>query len=381
MGGTALASTDDASAAAINPADMDGIDRWSATGTFAPIFPANTAPFAPGGSTQSERDLFPLGFVGFGVRIFDKAVTGLALYTESGAGARYDQVPELGGMSMALKLGVFEAALPVSYAVTDKLSLGAALRVGFTMMSIDMPVDMGAGPMRLEQSMSGVGLPGVSAGVRYQPIEWLSLAATYRSKITMPLSGDGTATIPMLGAQPFNVESEWSTPHSFGLGAAFSVLPQRLLIATDVRYALYDEAVDDMNMEISMAGQSMPMESALTLQWQDSFVWSTGAEYRVTSFMPVRAGYCLTTSATQKNYAVALGPAPGILHSLHVGGGVEIADFAIDLGAMYGFVSSEVDSTVNGPPGTYTSNSILISLSATYRPGATPTPNQVASNQ
>jgi long-chain fatty acid transport protein len=380
MGGSALANTTDATAAAINPADLEAIDTWSATGTFAPFIPAITAPFAPGGSTQSDGGLFPLGFVGFGIRIFDKAVTGLAVYTESGAGASYSDVPELGGMSMGLQLGVIEAALPISYALTEQLSLGAGVRLGFTTMSVDMPVAMSSGPMRLEQSMSGLGLPGFSAGVRYQPLERFTLAASYRSKITMPLSGDGTATVPMLGSQPLTVESEWSTPHSFGLGAAFSVLPQELLISTDVRYALLDEAVDNMEMTISMEGQSTPMESALTLQWKNSFVWSTGAEYRVMKQVPLRAGYCLTTSATKEEYAVALGAAPGLLHSLHAGAGVEIADFAIDLGAAYGFVSSEVENSVNGPPGTYSSTSLLFSLSATYRPGAEPARDPVASN-
>jgi long-subunit fatty acid transport protein len=380
MGGSALANTTDATAAAINPADLESIDSWSVTGTFAPFFPANTAPFTPGGSTHSDRSLFPLGFVGFGVRVFDKAVTGLAVYTESGAGASYSNLPELGGMSMGLQLGVIEAALPISYAITDQLSVGASARLGFTTMSVDMPVDMGGGPMRLQQSMSGLGLPGVSAGVRYQPIERLSLAASYRSKITMPLSGDGTATIPMLGAQPFTVESEWSTPHSFGLGAAFSVLPQQLLISTDVRYALLDNAVDNMDMTISMQGQPTPMQSALTLQWKNSFSWGTGAEYRVAKFVPLRAGYCLTTSATKEEYAVALGLAPGLLHSVHAGAGVELADFAIDLGAAYSFASSEVTNSVNGPPGTYSSNSILFSLSATYRPSAAPARSPVASN-
>ena len=319
MGGSSLAFSDDATAAAINPANLDAIDEWSATGTFAPMLIANSAPFSPGGHTQGEREVAPLMFVGAGVRIFDKAVTGLAVYAESGAGARYLAVPELGGMDMAFQLAVMEAALPLSYAITDEFSLGLALRMGFATMATDMPFDPGTGPMRVDESMSGFGFPGVSVGANYRPTDQLSLAVNYRSKMTMEISGDGTASSPAFGSQTLAVESEWSTPHSFGIGAAYEIVPKRLLVATDLRYALLDDAVDDLNMTIEMQGQAAPIQSALSLQWKDSLVWALGAEYRVTDWMPLRAGYGLTTSATAEDHATALTPAPGLLQSLHAG--------------------------------------------------------------
>jgi long-chain fatty acid transport protein len=371
MGGSSLADTDDATATAINPANLTGIERWSATATFTPFMVANSAPFAPGGESDGDRMFVPLMFAGAGVRVFDHAVTGFAIYAESGAGAHYSELPELGGMSMDFKLGVIEAALPFSYEISDQFSLGAALRLGFTTMSTDMPFDAGGGPMRVEQSMSGVGLPGVSAGLRYQPIEQLSLALNYRSKLKMKIDGDGTAS-GAAGAQSLKVESEWSTPHSFGLGAAYSVIPEQLLIATDVRYVLLDDAVDDLEMDIDMEGVPAPIENVIALQWKNSLTWGTGVEYHAARWLPLRAGYNLTTSGTAKDHATALTPAPGLLHSFTVGAGVALDELAFDLGAAYGTGSADVTSTVNGPPGTYSTTYFMFALSGTYRPGAKP---------
>ena len=257
-------------------------------------------------------------------------------------------------------------------ALTDEFSLGLALRMGFATMATDMPFDPGTGPMRVDESMSGFGFPGVSVGANYRPTEQLSLAVNYRSKMTMDISGEGTASSPAFGSQSLDVESEWSTPHSFGIGAAYEIVPKRLLVATDLRYALLDDAVNDLNMTIEMQGQSAPIESALSLQWKDSLVRALGAEYRVTDWMPLRAGYGLTTSATAEDHATALTPAPGLLQSLHVGAGIALSELQFDLGAAYGFGSSEVASTVNGPTGTYGTDFFMFALSATYRPESAP---------
>jgi long-chain fatty acid transport protein len=371
MGGSALAYTDDATATAINPANLASVDEWSGTVAFSPFMPASKAPFAPGGESDGNRLFVPLMFLGAGVRVTDDLVAGLAVYAESGAGANYTAVPELGGMSAAFEIGVLEAIVPLSYQISDEVSVGAGLRMGFATMSADMPVDPGTGPMRFEQSINGVGFPGVAAGVQYAPLSQLSFAAVYRSKLTMNLSGDGTATIPAMGGQGLEIESEWSTPHTFVLGAAYAPLPRQLMIATDVRYSLLDEAVDDVTMAIDMVeGPGPSFETSIPLQWQNSVSWMTGIEYRASTWLPLRLGYGLTTSATPQDHAAALVPPPGIIHSFHLGAGIDVDELAVDLGGAYGLGSSDVDTSINGPSGTYSSDYFLVALSATYRPSA-----------
>lgn len=373
MGGSSLASADDATAAALNPASLEAIEEWSATITFSPFMPSNTAPFSPGDQTESERGFVPLMFAGAGVRIFDHGLTGLAIYAESGSGATYNALPQLGGMNMGFSVGVMEVAIPFAYELSDQFSVGAGLRLGFTMMSADMPVDPGTGPMRVEEDINGFGFPGASLGIKYKPLEQLSFAAVYRSKLTMDLSGDGTATAPMMGEQRLAIESEWSTPHTFAVGAAFAPLPRQLLITTDVRYSLLDEAVNDLTMAIELTAiPNAQMESTIPLQWKDSLSWMTGVEYRVEHWLPLRAGYGLTTSATPEDHAAALVPSPGLIHSFHLGAGLQLDELELDLGGAYGMGSADVTRTVNGPEGTYSTNYFLIALSATYRPAVEP---------
>jgi long-subunit fatty acid transport protein len=371
MGGTGVAFVDDASAIAINPARLDRIENWSATLGVTPFFPRSTAPFTPRPGEpvrrhSTETQAIPLFFAGGALRVLDPLTTGLAVYVATGFGGRYEDLPEYGGLDMRLDLAVFEVALPVGYRITDELAVGVALRFGHAFIEADMPIDIGVqDPLRLEFNVSGQAFPGVLAGVAYSPIPELGFGFTYRSKLTFDLEGDGTATA-VFGRQPADISAELSTPHSFRIGTAWAVVPERLLLALDVSYTLFDDANDVLPLGIQFKQIDFRQDQQIPFYWDDSIAALVGAEYMVTEMVAARGGYHVAKMATPDRYADPLFPPPGIVHTIHLGGGLRWTNLRLDLGGAYAFGGGEVNNSVNTPPGTYDGGYVLVGASATY---------------
>jgi long-chain fatty acid transport protein len=370
MGGTGVAYVDDPSAIAINPAGLDGIESFGAMLTFTPFLVSSTVPFSPNRLQTTETEFVPLFFVGAGVRVFEPLVLGGAIYVATGFGAHYTNLPEYGGLDMNVDLAVIEAALPVSYRISRQFQVGAALRFAYAFMSTDMPVDVGSagGPLRLEQDLTGNAFPGFLVGARYQPDPNLSFGVSYRSELTVDLEGDGTATQAFLGRHPVSIESEWTMPHSFRAGVAWSPLPEELTLALDVSYTLYDGAVEILPMTVTF--KDLPdsvVTSEIPFHWKNSLAGHLGAEYAVSEIVALRGGYGLAASATNEAHASPLTPPPGLIHTVHAGVGLNFAPIAVDLGGARAFGGADVSSSTEGPGGRYSGGYWLFGGSVSYR--------------
>jgi long-chain fatty acid transport protein len=376
MGGTGVAYVDDATAAAINPAGLDGIESFSATLTLAPFVPISDVPFersstdSTPGPNQESATVVPLFFAGAGVRALDPLVVGGAVYVATGFGASYDDLAQYDGLDMVVELAVIEAALPISFRVTDEFSVGIAPRFAYSFLTADMPERTGATNRRVEMDLSGVAFPGVLAGVRYAPSEALAFGLTYRSKMAIELEGDGTVTQEFLpgGKQAVHIDSEWKTPHSFRAGAAWAALPKQLLLALEASYTLYDDAVDVLPLAIEFRDlPNTTIDTEVEFHWQDSLAGYLGAEYFVTEQFAARGGYTLAVSATPEEYAGPLNPPPGLIHTVNLGGGFKSESIRVDLGGARGFGGADVGQSANGPPGHYGGGYWLFAGSFSYR--------------
>jgi long-chain fatty acid transport protein len=372
MGGTGVAHVDDASAIAINPAGLDRIENFSATLGATPFLPRTTAPFSATRTQSTETQVVPLFFGGAALRVLDPLTTGVAVYVASGFGGHYEDVPEEGGLDMRLELAVIEVALPVAFRVTDEFAVGAALRFGHMFLDSDLPINIGGaggGRMRLEQNLTAQSFPGVLAGVRYHPSPELGFGLTYRSKMTYELSGDGRATHPFLGNNPVDIESEFSTAHSFRAGAAWSPMPERLQIALDVAYTLFSDSNEVMPVTVQFRDQfaDTRIEEEIQFHWDNSLAVLLGAEYMVTDLVAARGGYHVATMATPEEFADPLYPPPGVIHTLHAGAGLRWTHTRADLGFAYALGGSDVKGSAETPPGHYSGGYVLLGASFTYR--------------
>jgi len=370
MGSTGVAHVENATAVYHNPAELDGVTRGAVTGGFSPLLPQMRAPLqGPDSEVKSTRSLGPLFFVGGAYRIHERVTVGAAAYPTMGFGATYEDVDALGGFDLSAALSVIELSPAVAVAVTDWLALGAAYRISRFGYQADSPTLAPSPPapagtfMATETELSDWNFLGLHVGALARPAAHTRIGVAYRSKITADL--EGTTTV---ADQELDTSMEFSVPHVFKVGLAQGLADERLLLALDLRYALFRDANEALVVETEGASE----ESRTVLDWEDSLGLYLGGEVRVVPdrFL-LRAGYSLATSATPEQTAMPVMPPPGLQHGAHLGAGVALGRLSLDLGGYYlvGGADAEPDA---GFSGRYRMDGILASLSATYRFGAVP---------
>lgn len=410
MGGTGTAFLEGATGGVyFNPALLDGVDKLDLSVTAAPFIPQISAPIAqpgtvsPTSQTDTAGAVIPLFLLGVGVRVHERITLGLGAYVQSGLGAEFRNVGILDAAAtppgarddfndLKLQVAVFEATLPIAVRITDKLSIGAAWRTAYTTQSTTLVLPNAAAPgvvSRVDQDVSGFSLLGASFGVTVRPIEALSLALSYRTKMTMDLEGttniEANAAPPMAPTQVVSdadTTSAWSTPHQLRLGSALWLLDERLLLSLEGRVQFYREAnksldssVDLNNQPLSMVLMQSELKSSRQLGWKDAYSAQLGAEYWAMSMLALRAGFTLGNSASSRRYVNAFTPSPGVLYSVTAGLGLKWTHWEAGLAGSYqhgaaDVKASEIAADMNGPvapAGRYEGDLVVIALSVGYR--------------
>lgn len=369
MGSTGVAHVENATAVYHNPAELDGVAKGAVTGGFSPLFPQMRAPLqGPDSEVKSTRSLGPLFFVGGAYRVHERVTVGAAAYPTMGFGATYEDVDALGGFDLSATLSVIELSPAVAVAVTDWLALGAAYRISRFGYQADTPTLAPSPPapagtfVATETELSDWNFLGLHLGALIRPAAHTRIGVAYRSKITAEL--EGTTTV---ADQELDTSMEFSVPHVFKLGLAQGLAGERLLLALDLRYALFRDANEALVVRTEGSG-----DERAELDWKDSLGLYLGGEVRVVPdrFL-LRAGYSLATSATPEETAMPVMPPPGLQHGAHLGAGVALGGLSLDLGGYYLFGGADAEPDA-GIPGRYRMDGILASLSATYRFGARP---------
>jgi long-subunit fatty acid transport protein len=369
LGGTGVAYTFNGASPYQNPATMQGITKMAFTLGVTPLVPMMKAPLdGPAADpVAAQKKPFPLFLAGGAYRVHERVVVGLAVYPSAGAGASYGKVASLGGNEINGAIAAFEVTPAVSFAILPNLSIGLGYRVSVAMQSASLvqAVPGPTGEMTLvpaEISLKGVNFAAMDAGLYYQPIKEVGFGFVYRSKMSASLSG----TTKMGGAE-LDTKSSFTTPHSFRLGTAVHLVPDRVMATLEFRYLMFKDAMTTVDTTVTtQAGKATTQTQ--TYDFKDVYGVAFGVEVRPISLLALRLGYSETTSATPLDRPQLLMPAPAPLRTFHVGAGVRLEHWDIDLGAMYTLCSADTGDVIPpSVPGTYVFNSLFLASSVTYR--------------
>lgn len=395
MGGTGVAFLDSAGAIPTNPALLDQIGKLTLSLDVFGIVAQPEAPYtiyhldANGQryrnyETERSAAVFaPLPFLGGAYRLFDRVVLGIAAYPVIGQGtsAQYrpapDEFPNLVATNKA-SLGLVEAAEALSIRVLDNLSVGVMWRITYMTQSVSTPVplnNMITGVLsnadhtqatNADISVTGLNLLGFQFGVLYKILPSLRFGLTYRTKVVV--DGTGTTTTKIgTSAVVLDTRTNFTSPHTFRAGLAWTTLNDRLLIAADFKYLMYAEAFKEIATTTTMNG--MDMTKIQPMHWKDAFNVQLGVEYKAGDIVKLRAGYIMATSATPKDYALDFTAPPGISQLGAIGLGVKALDtLDIDAAGAIVVLQTHVDQATptNAGVGIYASHGTEFSLSATY---------------
>jgi long-subunit fatty acid transport protein len=398
MGGTGVAFLDSAGAIPTNPALLDQIGRLtlSVDGLLLAAQPeapytisrldASGQPYRNYETIRSPPTLALLPFVGGAYRVVDRVVIGAAVYPVIGGGtsAKFhpapDQFPQVEIVNKAA-IGFVEVGVPVSVRVLDNLSVAAMWRISHMIQTastavpgnppIGALVDSDHNPITANIDVAGTNFTGLQLGVLYKPLPFLRFGLSYRSKVVVEANGNTTTKNPVGGMSlVIPTSTEFANPHAIRAGLALSVLHDKLLFAGDFKYLKYGD-VKHIDTTTTMMKGNMPVSSTnqTPVYFKDAYTAQFGTEYKASDMFRLRAGYILSTTATNPEYAIQQLAPPGVGHCVTAGLGIQpLASLNVDLGFAYVVAQSRVETATNynSGVGIYASHTSEFGLSGTY---------------
>ena len=389
MGLTGTSYLERPAALVLNPANLEGIDKFGFTINFSALLVNQWAP-VQGPNTRIDSGLgfgpLPAGFVAG--RIAPRVVFAAGIYIETGYGSDFadvtcvdgdpvvDGVPDTNpatctngepqDLNVSFFVGEFSAG--TSIRVTDKFWLGVALRVPFSKQVADLWQNVGASlpgsPViygRVKNNLGGVGFPSPRFGITWKPHRKVSIGAMYRmySKIKM----SGTTETDLLG-MPLELDAtaDWFIPHAFQVGLAYQA-NERLLLAFEGRMQFHAaDKSGNKNQTVVVSGSPLPLDPIVVpFGWKNAWSVKVGVEYRFPiNLVAYRGGVNFAQSATSGEWAQYFTPPPGFSGFLSSGLGFYWDDatgeqkdkYMFDLAGAFAFSAGSIGDEYIGNQGT-----------------------------
>jgi len=280
QGGAFVAVADDATAWHWNPAAPAFAPPSVVVGAELVVAPRSYVPIDADGNrgpAQSpDTPVVPAPVLGLAARVAGRFTAGLGVWNTFGGALQYAKTgrPAIDESQELL----VEIAGGIAYRVSDRLALGATVRVGvglFEVVATDRPVSS-------ELTGSGVGV-GLGLGVAWRPHPRIAVGATWRSALDVDVSGRGTLAIGTGLELDMTHRQAW--PQSAELGVAVA-LSSTLRVAAQLDWTAWSsfERLDVRFPSDEAANQTF------LLDWSDSLTGRLGVEWRATPAIALRAG-------------------------------------------------------------------------------------------
>lgn len=256
---------------------------------------------------QYNTQAIPHGYISH--QISDSMWIGLAMTVPFGMGTEYDDNWDLANRGISAEVLTFDFNPNVAWKVSDKLSLGAGMSIQYAKADLKMRHDVQKGMPALGSFDSEIDADslawGFNVGLMWSPLDNLRFGLSYRSKINHHADGDltlsnlndPTGALTQQGV-PFlmgthDATATISTPAWAMATAAWDVNALLSLYATFrwTDWSSFDELVIDGG---NVMGK--PVGDTVTNKWQDTYLFSVGADLRFTNWWTLRAGIGYETS-------------------------------------------------------------------------------------
>ncbi|OUJ71643.1 OmpP1/FadL family transporter [Hymenobacter crusticola] len=268
---------------------------------------------------------------------------GIAVYTPFGSKLQYADGWE-GRYSLTdITLESVFVQPTVSYAITDKLSIGAGLVIlayGSVNLQRDVPVqDQQGNTGHVELDGTADHKIGYNAGIYYKPSDKLSIGASYRSQIDAHVkSSNGDVSFSNI---PASLSSRFTAKHfdvtlplpataSLGIGVTPT---EKLTIGLDANYVFWSKY---KSLNFTFDG---PVGGATTSnsrrEYKDAVTLRLGGQYQLTSGLTVRAGGSFDFSPVKDGFVTPETPDADRL-GLNLGASYKFGEhFGIDISGQF----------------------------------------------
>ncbi len=307
---------DDLSAVHYNPAGMTLLEgtRFQAGGVWIGL----NADYSSDISGESENgrlkgQMIPAGYVTHQVN--DQVWLGFAMTVPFGMGTEYSKDWEGAGRGTNAKIYTFDMNPSIAWKVNDFLSIGGGISVQYAKAELGMGMSgLGHGKVEADSWDWGFNL-----GVMISPTDKLRFGLAYRSSIEHDAEGDmklsgmnpnnlpGYAALSYLEGQNLDMTTSIETPDTIMLTGTWEAT-DKLRLSGLIRWANWSD-FKELNLKnefpsglaslIPLKFQPLLAEMSnfsIENDWQDTWLFSVGADYKINSAFTVRGGIAYETS-------------------------------------------------------------------------------------
>ena len=299
-----------ADAAYFNPANMMFLDGRHHVESTLGWFHINSLDFkTDSGKTYSSKKFDSLAgtFSFVSPELYENWRFGLALAVPAAVGISWED-PETAFTGKRFKLQVVELNPTVAYRINDKLAIALGARGVYTKGKIAS--DFGVGYREIQGDAINY---GYNVALTYRPIEELSFAVTYRSKVNLELKGstDADFNVP-LAAISYHGKTrvEIPLPAQLVLATGYKFSDFTLLLAyertywskfKDYDFEFGDKTAAHTNPPFGRFFKAM-MDDPVVKNAKDSNTYRIGLAYDVNDKLRLMAGFSYDEDITSSNH-------------------------------------------------------------------------------
>ncbi|MEM7449093.1 MAG: outer membrane protein transport protein [Myxococcota bacterium] len=377
MAGAVVADVADGSSMYHNPAGLANLQSLNLSLAATPLLVRYNAPLAgPGSERDSGPIIAPLLMVGGGYRVHRRLTLGVGAYVQTGFGGGFQDVPVVGPydqveldkpQDQTVVLVVWELATAAAFNISDQLRVGISARLPFARQEVSMHQEILPDLWQpVDQSVRGVGIPGVLLGLQYEPHPRVHLGFVYRSKTYIDMSGTTKFALSSFGNQlSFDTNARWNVPHMIRGGGAFHFLNERLIVTVEGRVQFHREA----NRRQIFRLPDVPIESLnainVPFDWKNVYQGLMGAEFWVIPNIALRVGASAGNSATPSSTHSVFTPPPG--YQLGAYGGIGLRTDSFDVGGAFSWGGGRASVSNNHPQNCAENSQLKFGCAGDYR--------------
>ncbi len=366
------ANAESASVIATNPAGLARLDRIELTANNTGIFASSDIKHPAGSAPGTNKgDMVPdiyLGSLYLAIPhvLVDDLSLGFGVYAPYGLKTDYEDSFQGRYFGKKSYVEVITFQPTAAYRITPNLSFGAGLTINHIKGILSNGISPAFPNASQELDGSDNGL-GYNLGFMFTPISKLDLGLTYHSKVDYTLHGSSEVFNAPITATPFTFYARGdgslkiTTPDSIELAASYQLLPTVDVKAgiTHTFWSTIKTLAPVSNFTASDVVPSVPLpaqynatiaatlnssKSSETLNFQDTNMYTLGAEWRFTHKLTLRGGVGYDESPFRDQYRDPRVPtADRVMFS--AGANYKFTDLTnVDVGYMYFF---ERDAKVN----------------------------------
>ena len=297
---------------------------------------------------------------------------GISAFIPFGSATQWNDHGPLRYTATYSKLGMYVINPNVAMKVTPKLSVGLGLDLYQTRVESRKKINYGAligqsgqfdGDYVLKAPTTTSA--GYNLGVLYKIDEKNRVGASYRSRFSLYLEGEGViegipAFVPGNPRLRSAVRTEYNIPDDIMFGFAHRA-NEKLDLAFDIQWTNWSQFKD-----VDLYFDDIPAWNTFTPKnWHDKLIYKAGAEYNLSENMILRAGYAYSTSSIPDATFEPANP-DSIRNTVYSGWGYTNKGFAADLACSFTFFNDRTVENSAGVDGTYKSFIPQLALSLSW---------------